>query len=188
MSDETKQELVRAHEGNRDAVERLVARWEAEVRLYAVKVAPDPDAADDIAQDAFVIAIEQADKFDPSRDFLLWMKGIVRNLARREWRRRAADRVQLVDFQEHVEMLASMPDEGDESFHHRRLEALRSCLERLPEKSRKLLRLVYELGMKYSEIAAEIAASVDAVKKAMSRLRAKLRLCVENALSEGADE
>ena len=64
-----------------------------------------------------------------------------------------------------------------------RAEALERCLEGLPPKSRPLLALRYEQGLKLGQIAQRIGASLDAVHKALFRLRDRLQECVEQRLA-----
>ena len=43
---------------------------------YAALVAPSPDLAEDIAQEVFIESIKSLPRFDPSRDFGTWLRGI----------------------------------------------------------------------------------------------------------------
>ena len=60
--------------------------------------------------------------------------------------------------------------------------ALEQCLEKLPDRSRRLLKLRYEQSLKLREVAEVLGASLDSVHKALSRLRDRLRDCVERRL------
>src|SRR5690606_14581246 len=57
----------------------------------------DLAAAEDIVQQTFVVAIENAARYDPDRGLRPWLLGILANEARSEWRRRSRrlDRSQL---------------------------------------------------------------------------------------------
>ena len=57
---------------------------------------------------------------------------------------------------------------------------VRSCLERMPERSRQLVRLRYEEGMGLSAIAAHTERSVEAVHKALFRIRVALHKCIRH--------
>src|SRR5688572_31240862 len=74
------EQIGRLQSGDRDAAEALIARYEMRVRLYAAKVAPRAGMAEDIAQKAFLLALQNIHKFDPAGDFGVWMCGIVRNV------------------------------------------------------------------------------------------------------------
>nr|MDA3960824.1 sigma factor-like helix-turn-helix DNA-binding protein [Planctomycetota bacterium] len=59
------------------------------------------------------------------------------------------------------------------------IEALRSCLAGLGPRARELLRLRYTEDLGREAIAERLAASVDAVKKGMTRARSALARCIE---------
>ena len=63
-----------------------------------------------------------------------------------------------------------------------RADALRACVERLPEKSRRLLELRYEDDLPCDEIAARVGSSIDAVYQNLSRIRGRLEECVRRRL------
>jgi RNA polymerase sigma-70 factor (ECF subfamily) len=65
----------------------------------------------------------------------------------------------------------------------RRMEALRECLESVPERSRQLLHLRYFDGHSCDEVAQRVGASVDAVYQRLSRLHRQLKLCVDQKLT-----
>src|SRR5687767_14343453 len=123
--------VTRAAARDPAAAAELIARHELRVRLYAAKVAPRPDLAEDVAQRAFVLALQHLGRFDPERDFALWMQGIVRNVARQEWRRLARrSRVERDDLAEYLERVAAQA-QPDEPLDEARLAALRACVDRL---------------------------------------------------------
>jgi RNA polymerase sigma-70 factor (ECF subfamily) len=59
---------------------------------------------------------------------------------------------------------------------------LELCLQELPDKSRTLLAMRYEEGLPANQAAARVGATVDAVLKALSRIRLKLEACIERRL------
>ncbi len=78
-------------------------------------------------------------------------------------------------------VLDAFDETADESVE--RAQALRICMERLPARSRELLRLRYDQGLKLKEMGARLARSLDAVHKALSRIRSALRRCVEEEVA-----
>ena len=61
-------------------------------------------------------------------------------------------------------------------------EALQRCMERLPDRSRTLVRLRYGDSLSVADIAARVTSKPEAVQKALSRLRVALAKCVERRL------
>lgn len=176
--------LRRVRAGDAASAAELIRRSELRIRLYSAKVAPRPDMAEDIAQKAFLVALKNIETFDPTRDFALWMQGIVRNVARQEWERLALrSRVERDGLAEYLEALAARP-EPESQVDERWLKALRGCVEKLPDRSREIVSLHYSMGMSCRDVAGKIGTTVNAVKMAMVRIRAALRGCVKGKLAE----
>ncbi|MBU4460508.1 MAG: RNA polymerase subunit sigma-70, partial [Verrucomicrobia bacterium] len=62
--------------------------------------------------------------------------------------------------------------------------ALTQCIGKLPDKSRRLVTMRYEEGLSLDAIARRIASTLDAVNKALSRIRTALRDCIEQRIVE----
>ena len=69
-----------------------------------------------------------------------------------------------------------------------RFELLRDCMEELPKKSEKILRLRYFEGLSCGEIADSISITLDAVYKRISRIQNSLRKCVELKMEPGGNQ
>ena len=63
-----------------------------------------------------------------------------------------------------------------------RLQALRQCMEQLPENSRQVLRQRYSDEKRPAEIAREGNKTRDSVYKSLMRIRQKLHDCVERRM------
>jgi RNA polymerase sigma-70 factor (ECF subfamily) len=70
-----------------------------------------------------------------------------------------------------------------------RQAALESCLERLPEKSRRLLTLRYAEDASVAEVATAVQSTVGAVRVMLFRIRNLLSHCIEEQLAnEGSGQ
>jgi|ERR1043166_866768 RNA polymerase sigma-70 factor (ECF subfamily) len=150
------------------------------VRSLALRLAPAPGLAEDIAQQVFLELIAKAAQWDLDRDLKPLLATMTRNVALRCWRERT--RVMSAEIRglaEHIRTLA----EGSEVTWYRPEEqaALEQCLEQLPEKSRRLIELHYDLGVSSVNIATQMQMTADAVRRALFRLREQLRKCIELA-------
>lgn len=63
-----------------------------------------------------------------------------------------------------------------------RIEILKECTSKLPEKEKKLLRLRYEQDLTLDGIARQFGISIPAIYKAISRIHTSLAKCVRLAL------
>ena len=79
---------------------------------------------------------------------------------------------------------SAVPGGDDASLY---LEALRECLKEVSARNREILDLRYAKKKPRREIAEALSMSVDGVKSALQRIRARLSKCVQARLRlEGA--
>lgn len=127
--------------------------------------------------------MENFGRFDPSRRFGAWARGIAANKVLEEHRRRSRSPLSFAP--EVVEAIRDAYDATDERPGARE-EALRECVQNLPERSRTLLALRYGDGLKCAVIARRLSHSVDAVYQTLSRLRTALETCIRQRLEDAA--
>jgi RNA polymerase sigma-70 factor (ECF subfamily) len=168
----------------RETIEILVKEHEAYVRSLALRLSPDPADADDLAQEAFLIAFRKLDGLDLGRDLRPWLAATVRNLSHQAWEAALRDRRWKRDAL--AEYLESLAEEPSETYAEPAKTALRGCLEKLPERSRTLLNLRYNMNLKSEAIAGQITTSAEAVRMALVRTRELLRACIGRALREAS--
>ena len=136
---------------------------------------------EDVFQDVAVVLWRKFDEYDPSRPFGAWARGIaVRKVLQTYDKSR---RLPIAFAPETIDVLLRAFDEAEEPDRAAEEQALRRCVEKLPEKSRRLLELRYEKTLKLHEIAERIASTLDAVHKALSRMREALRRCVAREMA-----
>jgi DNA-directed RNA polymerase specialized sigma24 family protein len=83
-----------------------------------------------------------------------------------------------------VELLGQPEHEPPETIPGRSIERLRSCLERLPERSRTLVGLRYERHLRSDAIAAWLRTNGAAIRMALMRVRTILRDCMARSAGE----
>ena len=86
------------------------------------------------------------------------------------------------------ELVETLADEAElmlADFEQRQI-ALRSCIQNLPDKDRKILRAHYESGQPLAEVSHQLGRSIGALKQVLFRVRRALRTCIESRLAEGA--
>ncbi len=89
MATEERKLIREAQRGSRDALAELYAVHWPRAHRAAYLVVHDAGAAEDIAQDAFLAAVDALDRFDRRRPFGPWLHRIVINRAI-DWGRREA--------------------------------------------------------------------------------------------------
>jgi RNA polymerase sigma-70 factor (ECF subfamily) len=154
-------------------------KHQAELLAFIGSVVRDRAVRDDVLQETALTLWQAFDRYDRSQSFGAWARGIAANKLMQRWDR--GERWHRALPVEAIPSLLAAFDRTDVS-HDLRRDALERCLENVPVKSRKLLALKYEQGFSLGQIAEQIGSTMDAVNKALSRIRLKLRECVERQL------
>ncbi|MDF1754255.1 MAG: sigma-70 family RNA polymerase sigma factor [Verrucomicrobiales bacterium] len=165
---------------------RQVREHHASLRGFVRSLGVNPLWVDDIAQEAFIVAYNRLDEFDKDRDFGAWLRGIARNLVINE-RRKDARRKRIIsdNLTDVLLSTSSTPEYEAEELGDRglaKVNALRECIRELPEKSLSLIKAKYENNSSALDIAETFGMKPPAVRKALERLRASLRKCMEKRM------
>jgi len=171
--------VARVIAGDREAFARVVERDSPRLRAYVACRLRDPEAAEDLAQEAFIVAYRRLAEFDQSRDFYAWLRGIARNLVlneRRKLSREAAAREELL-----AQSAGPLWEcDGPKSSI---FEALARCMARVSERMREFLKLRYDQGLELAQIAERTGITAGSARVAHVRLLRSLRECVEQSLA-----
>lgn len=152
------------------------------VRALAIKYAPTPSLSDDIVQQVFLEFLAKYDTWDTQSDLRPLLHTMTHIVARRCWHERSRTlSPEMRQLAEHIRQLAEA--RGTTAYDEQQKEALRACLQKLPEKSRKIIEAHYVLGVPSKDIASRMQLSADSIRQAMCRLRAQLKKCMESSLT-----
>jgi RNA polymerase sigma-70 factor, ECF subfamily len=172
--------LVRAVlAGDTAAFAGLVKLYEADVWRIAAALLCDRTATENLVQQVFVDAYTHLDQYRPGSDFGAWMRTVARNRLRKELRTAAREDRKLAAYREVLAERLRADDAKPTDDGEAYLAALRGCRERLPDEDAALLRLRYERGQSFEAIAAARGQTPAAVQRMISRIRVRLRLCIE---------
>ncbi len=152
--------------GDQAAFATLVDRYQRAARAAAFHRLGDHHAAEDAAQEAFVVAYRKLPRLREGSLFGRWLLTIVRRQAQRIGRARRRD-VPLDD--------AAHVAEPERAGLDHDAEFLLAALMELPERERQLLMLRHFGGRSVAEIAQIVGRPVGTVTKQLSRGHARLR-------------
>ncbi|MHC4548634.1 MAG: sigma-70 family RNA polymerase sigma factor [Planctomycetota bacterium] len=176
---------LRANEGDKEALEKLLVRMRPRLRAWvALRMGPVLKAkleADDLVQEILIKAAGAIQDFEPrgNRAFYAWLFTIARNQIN-QWRRtfgaakRTAEEEQL-----HSGIRQAQSSPSTWASRNEELDHVLQTLTRLPERHREVIRLRSIEFLSNAEAAAQLGitrgnASVLYVR-AMTALREKLR-------------
>ena len=165
--------------GNTAAFAGLVKLYESDIWRIAASLLRDRTATENLVQQAFVDAYTHLDRYLPGTDFGAWLRTVARNRLRKELRTAAREGRRLAAYRERLaeRLRAETPGPHDDSEAY--LAALRECRDQLPDEDAALIRLRYEKGWSFEAIAGARGQTPSAVQRMVSRIRFKLRSCIE---------
>jgi RNA polymerase sigma-70 factor (ECF subfamily) len=168
--------------GDTQAFAGLIRLYEADVWRIAATLARDWAATESLVQQTFIDAYAHLHRYQPGSDFGAWVRTLARNRLRKELRTLSRAHQRLAGYRELLaeRVRAEEPPQDDSDVY---LAALRSCRELLPADEAALLRLRYERGWSFEAIAAHRGTTAAAVQRAVSRIRFRLRACIEGQLN-----
>jgi RNA polymerase sigma-70 factor (ECF subfamily) len=156
---------------------------ELELRALVAALVRDRQAREDIFQDIALTLWKEFARYDRSRPFAAWARGVAANRVLQHWKRtgRAA-----VPFS--PEAIAAMMDAQTrpDVSPGVQLDALEHCLRRLPARWRRLLHWRYGESLKVCDIAARTGRTAAAVSQVLWRVRQRLQECMERWLTAEA--
>jgi RNA polymerase sigma-70 factor (ECF subfamily) len=175
--------LIRAAQhGDLGAFVELVERHHASVRAcLAVRMNHAPDA-EDLAQEALLIAFRRLPELDPTVPLGAWLRSVALNLLANHRRKFRALPIGLND------ELQALIDQQMESQTHEareseRMHALRECLDNLDGPARRLVNERYAEGATLDDLALRLGRKSSAVSMQLHRLRGLLSTCIDGKLA-----
>lgn len=161
-----------------DAIHKLFLKHAAELRGFILALLPDSELAGDVLHDVFLLVTAKADSFQEGTNFLAWTKSMVRLKVLEAARARRVGS-QWLSVEVIEGLCDSMPEQAVDDC---RLDAIRICLQQLPQRAKTLVDLRYRLECKPAEIARRIGWQARSVYVELSRARDMLRQCLQKKL------
>lgn len=157
--------VAKARQGNIDAYNTLVSRWEKRVYNYILKFVGHREDALDLAQDVFLKAYQNLRKLDDDARFAPWLFRIAHNESFSLLRRNRPDSEELTE--------PGSPSPGRGMLPVETSLAVAAALDRLTSEQREAVVLKIYEGFKFEEMAEILGCPVSTVK---SRLYTALDL------------
>lgn len=156
---------------------RLAREHHRLLLVYARSLVRDGEEARELVQEALVAAWKNLKRFDVTKDFGSWLRGIVRN----KWRdycRRQGRRPQFAE-EELGALEASLTAwEADREKSNPAFGALEHCRGKLPEAFSEAIDTFYYEGLSGEEAAKKLGINASTMRKRLERARAALRDCM----------
>ena len=175
--------VAQVQKGDKDAYAEIVDRYEKPLRAYAMRITANPDAIEDIVQEAFIKAYRDIQSFDTKRKFSSWIYRIVHNESINHIRKNK----NLVPLDETVEIAdeKNLSKEIEQKIDSKKdFERLNLALESLENKYREVVYLRFFQEKDYEEIAEILRMPIGTVGTLLNRGKAKLKLEYQKRANE----
>lgn len=184
--------LERARAGDRQAIEALLERHQAQIYRFGMKMCRDPEDAQDVLQDTLLSMARGVRDFRGASSISTWLYTIARNFCIK--RRRRGELAPREERSLDTEMIAEgrqLIDPGqspDEALAGKEVErALQQAIRSLEPMYREVLLLRDAEGLTAPEVAEVLGVSVQAVKSRLHRARLSVRAQVAPLLGIPTD-
>lgn len=166
-------------------IENLMRQFygnQGKLRGYVFSATRDYHATEDILQEIAIVVAKKASTYDPERPALPWFMGIARNQIQRFYRTKGKESIN-VSFDVIEECLPMFASYENEKISDRQV-ALKKCVDKLPEKQRRIMQMRYVEELDCSQISKMIGRSVQGIYGLLKRMKTGLRKCVEFQLQQ----
>lgn len=161
--------------GDSEALAALIARLQSRVYRWGLGFTADPDEADDVAQDTFVLMYRRLHQYGGESSFDGWLYQITRRVANQR-QRTGRRRARLAALHEsRRELLAYLTDPGARVDRERLVELVLASLDILPPRQREMFDLVDLQGYTPAEVAELTGANPSTIRGNLFKARAAVR-------------
>jgi RNA polymerase sigma-70 factor (ECF subfamily) len=188
-TEEDRQLLTRAQDGDMDAFEALVEAHRDKVFGLALRMTRSEADAAEITQDTFLSAYQHLKDFRGEAAFGSWVHRIAANHALMRLRHRrvvqaAEDELKGPDFTEGGSLAEYPQSDWSRDAEGKALDAelgraIQRATDELPEGYREVFLLKDVDGLSYEQIAEATGASIPAIKSRLHRARLALREAID---------
>jgi RNA polymerase sigma-70 factor, ECF subfamily len=165
--------VLRCQEGDAEAFELLVGRWQRRLWRHAWRLTGDESEAWDVMQETWIGISQGIGRLADAAAFPAWAYQVVGNKCRDSIRRRQRRRETAANYSQ------SIKREEQAAAAQEQFASLKEALEHLPGQDRALLSLKYEEQFDTAEIADILSVPEGTVKSRLFYIRQRLRKYLE---------
>jgi RNA polymerase sigma-70 factor, ECF subfamily len=163
--------IEQARTGDKRAFSRLVEAYQRPVYSITYRMLGSPEEAEDAAQEAFLRAYANLNKYDPKRKFSTWLFSIANHHCIDRLRKRRMKWISIDDNPVLGNMAGDSPQPERQAISGEDRDEVQRVLDQLDSGYRMPLVLRYWEDCSYEEIAQIMEISIPAVKSRLFRAR-----------------
>ena len=159
----------------------IVREYGPTVRAWLSRHIWDHDTVNELAQETFVAAWSSLDRYDGTSNLGAWLTGIARNRLRNhlrsKYRRNSA-------MERYKSQLLNLLGGEDTQHNENILMILNKCIEKLPDRSRDIIKERYYGSQTVADLADSNSLQPNALSQLLFRIKSKLKICVKETSVE----
>jgi RNA polymerase sigma-70 factor (ECF subfamily) len=171
--------IKKMNSGDTESFREIIMEYAPALRAFLASRLFAKDMVEDIAQDTFIAAYENINKYDKEQKFIHWLLGIASNKLKNHYRStkiHSSAYEKMVDIIRHRKQAIDLdPDE----IYFRQNKKLHQCIEALPDKARALIKARYFENTQVKQLAELQKTTELALSALLFRTRQKLAECME---------
>ncbi len=186
MANQDDQQLIRLTlDGQTEAFGHLIRKYQDRLFNGMVHILRNEPEAEDVVQDAFVLAFTKLESFKGKSAFFTWLYRIAYNVAiTRIRRRKSTVSIEGKDETGRLDFPDNGPSPADRLEQHEQADQLMQALGRLSEEHRSILVLREMDELDYDAISEILELPIGTVRSRLHRARAQLREQLELIMNE----
>ena len=162
--------VMDAQDGNSEAMEKLVRRWQERLWKYAYRLTSDNQAASDVTQQAWIGIIKGIRRLNDPANFKPWAYRITTNKAANWIKKKTKERK------------LSIEDIDDQEQKVQNETGIKELLNKLDIKKRAVLNMYYFEELSVSQISTALRIPKGTVKSRLANARNELKFLYEEYL------
>jgi RNA polymerase sigma-70 factor (ECF subfamily) len=168
--------VLKAIKGEQKAYTELMDRYRDAIYFMLLKMVNNSSDAEDLTIEAFGKAFKNIEQYAPNYAFSTWLFKIATNNCIDFIRKKKANTISLDQNDDDsdkapTDIMASILDPEESMIKDQKLKMMRSIVERLKPRYRKLIELRYFKEYSYEEISDELELPIGTVKAQLFRAR-----------------
>jgi RNA polymerase sigma-70 factor (ECF subfamily) len=183
----TDEQLIRQiQQGKNEVFSQLLRKYQERIYSVCLSILKNPQDAEEVASDTFVLAYLKLDQLKNSEKFLAWLKKIAQNRSRDFLRSKREETIPfttaLKDGAYAIEEPSRQTAPDDSLLKKELMDAIMEAIELLPKKDREVIRAHID-GLSHAEISEKLGISYQASRSRLYRARKKLAAQVKDLLN-----
>ncbi len=163
--------------------EALVRQTADTLHLYLRTCTRDAALAEEVFQDALVVAWQRLADYDSKRPFGAWVRGIASNILKAKRRERASSPCVGDELLEQLAVRFGALEREPGDTLDEKLESLRTCIGELSDRDRHAIEGRYEHGLRGASLADRLQTSLENARKTVQRARARIMDCMKTRIA-----